>query len=177
MRVTLTSLTQDLEEQILNMKSDGLNFKSVAHIGKTTRQLGGYFAGSFDAPLLSLPSLNRRSGVSKQAIQALNEFYKLLPVSFLRFLSENYKRMYRHSERTISEFDSANLSDSLGDGSLLLVDDNSLTGLTFEAWKGEIQRINPSPITTFSVTATGDYRPDYFCYDSWRSFSWRPIGI
>ena len=177
MRVTLDNLIPDLDQEISKMERDELCFASVAHIGNKTMDLGRHFSNYFNIPLIGLPSLDRRSVISKPLIQALNRVYNFLPVPILRVLSGGYKRMYRHSERTIPEFDSANLSDSLGGGSLLLVDDNSLTGLTFEAWKGEIQRINPSPITTFSITATGDYRPDYFCYDSWRSFSWRPIGI
>ncbi len=177
MRVTLDCLTPDLDEQVSRMKDDGLDFMGVAHVGKTTRDLGRHFADSFDSSLIYLPSLDRRNAVSKPVICFMNNLYKFLPVPILRILSESYKKIYCGSERFLPENIPADLPGAFNLGHLLIVDDNSLTGATFETWKEEIGRVSSSSITTFSITATGDYRPDYFCYDSWRSFSWRPIGI
>ncbi|MGV8142013.1 MAG: hypothetical protein ACP5NS_00055 [Candidatus Pacearchaeota archaeon] len=177
MRVTLEEIAPDLDQQISLMKSSGLKFNGVLHIGATTEPLGAYFADSFSAPLLQLPSLKRRGPIPARVIQILNRAYRYLPVFLLERLSEGYKTLYRHSQRSIPDLIPVDKITLLESGPLLLVDDNALTGSTFELWKKEIRRINSFEVSTFSITATGDYRPDYFCYDSWRSFSWRPIGI
>lgn len=177
MRVTLDSLTRDLDQKITIMRSDGLDFKGVLHIGATTRDLGAYIADSFGTSLLQLPSLKRRRHIPSSMIRLLNCIYEHLPVFILRQLSEGYKELYRHSQRSLPDSIPVDELKLFEGGPLLLVDDNSLTGSTFELWKGEIKRVNPVPVSTFAITVTGNYRPDYFCYDSWRSFSWRPIGI
>ena len=64
-----------------------------------------------------------------------------------------------------------------GDGSVLLVDDNCFTGQTFDLWKDKIKKDIGKDTKTFSITITGNCKPDFYCIDGWRSFEWRPIGI
>ena len=106
----------------------------------------------------------------------VNGIYPYLPEGVLRLLSHQYRRLYSNGERVLPDFSLEELTN-VNTREMLLVDDNAFTGKTIEMWKDRLQNRTNKNVLTFTITVTGDYRPDYFCIEGWRSFEWRPIGI
>jgi len=173
MRLGYKDIISDLERTVGLMKKDNLNIGIVANISDKTCFLGTYFSENFNCDKISLPSLHR-PGKNHLLAYALNTIYPFFPECILKNLSEHYKTLYKRDNRILkAEFDFNGTLE--GHKSMLLVDDNAFTGKTLENWKKIIgDRIK---VHTFSITITGDYKPDYFCLEGWKSFEWRPIGI
>ena len=163
----------ELEKTAFKMKSEKLEIDLVCHLGNKTKQIGDYFANFFECENIEFPSLNRPNRNASLA-RILNKMYFFIPENILKTLSEQYKRIYQRDSRILKkDFD---LEETISNHkSLLLVDDNSFTGKTFDGWKRMIN--GKVRVHTFSITITGDYIPDYFCIRGWRSFEWRLIGI
>ncbi|RMF54643.1 hypothetical protein D6745_04590 [Candidatus Woesearchaeota archaeon] len=177
MRLSLDDLTVHLGRAYVRMLADNLSVGLVTTIGPKTRPIGEYFSEKFGCELANLPSLNRE-GRNEALARILNTIYPYLPIPVLRLLSREYMRLYQRSKRSVpNNLDLDSILIAEPESTILLVDDNSFTGKTFELWKEEIKKLKPNPIVTFSVTVTGDYRPDYYCIEGWRSFEWRAIGV
>ena len=166
-------IISDLERISLVMKSDKLEIDLVAYLGYKTSFLGKYFSDFFNCQEIEFPSLHRPNR-SKFLANTLNEIYPILPESVLYILSKHFKKLYQKDVRVLKKnFDLKRVLD--GYKSILLVDDNAFTGKTLEGWKKMIDK--KVDIHTFSITVTGEYKPDYFCLEGWHSFEWRAIGI
>jgi len=177
MKLKFSDMLSDLDRVRDEMESDNVDIGLVAHVGNTTEKLGSYFANSFDSKLIYLPSMNRK-GKNQNLANRLNALYAHLPEFVLKPLSHLYRNLYRISEWEFPEdFDNEELTQYRGESSILVVDDNSYTGNTLGSWKQKISELMPNDVITFSVTVTGSYRPDYHCFEGWRSFEWRRIGI
>ena len=173
MRLTYESITRDLDLVFDRMVADGFEAGIVGHLNKT-ESIGAHFADCFRCDYVELPSL--RKGRNARLARTLNSIYPYLPEIVLKNIAERYKRIYSSSERTFPDFDTREVF--AGDTSpVLIVDDNAYTGKSLEMWKREIQEKSGRDVKTFSITVTGDYKPDYFCYKGWHSFEWRPIGL
>lgn len=173
MRLKYSEIIPDLEKTYDQMRKNGLEIDLVGNIGNKTKQIGNFFANAFNCDRIELPSLLRKGG-NKTLAKTLNTVYPYFPEPVLRFLAERYKRLYHRDERILEE--NLDLNYLIGNHkSILLTDDNTFTGKTFEGWKNMLNgRINTS---TFAITVTGDYHPDYSLIDGWRSLEWRPIGM
>jgi hypothetical protein len=175
MRLTLDSIAEDLGKVTRQILSDELDIGIVGYLGTGTRPIGLYFGDALNCGVVKLPSIMRKNRSASLA-KMINKAYPFFPENLLRVLSQQYKRIYHNSERIFPrDFNWNKLKGSKSE--ILLVDDNALTGSTLEMWKSEIKENTKRNTKTFSITVTGDYRPDYFCYEGWRSFEWRPIGI
>jgi len=173
MRLKYDMLIEDLDKTFGQMIYQEINISTVVHISKKTRSLGLYFAKNFNCGCIQLPSTIRK-GKNSALTSIVNSIYPFLPESILKSLSHQYKKLYSHSERSLPSF---NLDQLTGEGSILLVDDNCFTGQTFKLWEEEIKKQTGRDTKTFSITVTGDCKPDFYCIEGWRSFEWRPIGI
>lgn len=174
MRLKYNAIAEDLDKVFDQMLYQEINIDSVGHIGKRTRPLGLYFAKGFDCGCVQLPSANRE-GKNSTLTKIVNSIYPFLPESVLRPIAHQYKKLYSRNNRFLPDFDLDQLLK--GDGSVLLVDDNCFTGQTFKLWGEKIKEDTGKDTKTFSITITGDCKPDFYCIDGWRSFEWRPIGI
>lgn len=173
MGLNYDQLIEDLDKTFDQMIQKNIQATSVCHIGEKTESLGFYFAKAFDCSCIQLPSANRK-GRNSDLTKIVNSIYPFFPECFLKILSYQYKRIYSHAERFLPDF---NLNRILEGNLILLVDDNCFTGRTFELWKDKIKEETNKNVKTFSITITGNYKPDFYCIDGWRSFEWRPIGI
>lgn len=175
MRLNYDVVVCDLEKAHDQMIAEGLEVGLVGHIGGGTAQIGCFFADAFGCGCTQLPSVLRK-GRSVALAKLVNGIYPYFPEVILRTLSHQYKRLYSRGERILPDFDLEELIN-VENHEMLLVDDNAFTGKTLELWKQRIENGTNKRIHTFALTVTGDYRPDYFCIEGWRSFDWRPIGI
>ena len=175
MRLTYENIIGDLNQVIDRINSDGLNIGTVTHINYKTKFLGIYFAEMLGSTCVEVPSVIRKTR-NKNLARIVNSIYPFFPEPILKSLSEKYKKMYIKSERTIPDFPVAEII-GIEDSSVLLVDDNCLTGRTLSMWKEKIEDRTGREVKTFAITVTGNHKPDYFCYEGWHSFEWRPIGI
>jgi len=175
MRLSYDMVVCDLEKVRDQMISNSLDIGLVGHIGGGTAQIGHFFAEAFGCENTQLPSVIRK-GRSVALAKLLNSVYPYFPEFVLRGLSHQYKRLYSKGERVLPNFSLEELTKG-GNSEILLVDDNAFTGKTLELWKQSIENKVNKKVHTFTLTVTGDYRPDYFCVEGWRSFEWRPIGI
>lgn len=178
MRLTFDGISGNLHEVHLKMLSDNVQAGLVACIGNKIKPIGDYFAKAFNCDVVGLRSLTTQ-GKNKCLMGILNNcIYPALPECLLEAVSNYYKKVYKSSRRFLED---APVDERLlkyeGDNPILLVDDNSFSGKTFELWKQKINDMTGKNTVTFSVTATGSYRPDYHCFDDWHSFEWRYIGI
>jgi hypoxanthine phosphoribosyltransferase len=157
------------------ISEEGSTPDMVAYIGSIPKEIGEFFADYFGCDICHLPSLHRKKR-KKTLAKIVNRIYPLLPENVLRVITEKYKQIYASSERDspeVFEVDSK-LRDKF---SVLLIDDNALTGKTLEAWKKRLKDRDEKDVQTFSVAVSGEYKPDFYCFDKWHSFKWRPIGI
>jgi hypothetical protein len=168
-------LGKDLDRVFMEMVSKKLEVGTVAVLGTGTEPLGEYFSEKFGCKKVKIPSVMRK-GRNKRLAHILNSAYPYLPELALNILSQGYKRLYSRSDRIIPEFPIDYLFEDNG-LPILLTDDNCFTGKSLSLWKDMIENKTKREVKTFSITVTGDYFPDYFCYRGWRSFEWRPIGI
>ncbi len=174
--LTYKDLEDDLRKISQQMSLDGLDFGLIGYIGGSPEYIGNFFAEHFGCKLLHLPSINRKNR-NKTLAGMVNKIYPFLPENILKLISSQYKRLYKSSERIFPEdfkFDKLSYEKDLP---ILLVDDNALTGKTFEIWKKKIKENIGKSVYTFSITVAGDYKPDYLCIEGWHSFEWRSIGI
>jgi hypothetical protein len=178
MKLTFDGISGNLHEAYLKMLSDDLQVGLVAYIGNTIKPIGNYFAGAFGCELVGLQSSTTK-GKNKSLMGILNNcIYPVLPERLLKAVSNYYKKAYQSSERFIEKTPiDERLLKYEKNIPILLVDDNAFTGKTFELWKRKIKEMMGKNTVTFSVTVTGDYKPDYHCFDGWHSFKWRHIGI
>jgi hypothetical protein len=175
MRLNYDMVVCDLEKVHDQMTAEGLEVGLVGHIGAGTAQMGCFFADSFDCKCIQLPSIIRK-GRNAALAKIVNGIYPYFPEVILRTLSHQYRKLYSKGERMLPDFDLGELIN-VESPEMLLVDDNAFTGKTLELWKQRIEDDANKRIHTFSLTVTGDYRPDYFCIEGWRSFEWRAIGV
>lgn len=176
MKLNYSSILNNLEQISERMKNDELSFGLIGCIGNTPNQIGEFFAQQFNCELVHLSSMQRKNK-NKPLAKIANGIYPLLPENILRFLSRYYLKMYSSSERVIQKENGLERFFQENNSSVLLVDDNTLTGKTLEIWKQQIQKKTNRKVYTFTIAVSGDYHPDYYCFDSWHSFEWRPIGI
>jgi hypothetical protein len=176
MKYQLEDFAADFNRVSNQMVSDGLNIGLVGHLGEKTQPIAEFFSNLFNCDKVFIPSVTRE-GKNTTLSKLLNFIYPYFPESILGILAEHYKTIYEKKDRVpIGElmFDRASLNAGQ---SILLVDDNAYTGQTLEMSKERIRKHIDLPISTFTITVTGNYRPDYFCFEGWRSFKWRPIGM
>ncbi len=174
MKLSYDMLMKDLDKVFDEMVSQDVNVDIVGHIGTRTKPLGRYFANGFGCDYVQLPSANRK-GKNSSLARAINSVYPFLPENMLESISHKYKKLYSQGDRFIPHF---NLNPILHEiNSILLVDDNCLTGETFNLWKNKIRKETETNVITFSITVTGDCEPDFYCIEGWRSFEWRSIGV
>ena len=176
MKLTFDSFLGDLERAYMSMKSDGLNVGLVVSTGEHTDLIGKYFANRFGCENIKVPSPNRKGRIRALSNIAA-ELYSHLPERALISLAELHKRIHRLSEYSCHENGLPSLLKYKDGLPILLAEDNAYTGKTLELWKRRLQEITNNEIITFSITITGDYKPDYYCIEGWRSFAWRPAGI
>lgn len=175
MTLTLDDLMPHLARSTAAMRKKSVQPVLVTHIGDTTEPLGKYFAGQFHCPLKRVPSLQRK-GRSARTAAMLNGVYQHVSPEMLYLLSYGYRLLYQYGQREFPREEQLPFQNGEYKGNILLVDDNSYTGRTLEAWKTRMVA-RGREVTTFAVTATGDYKPDFYCFEHWQSFAWRPIGI
>lgn len=177
MALTCDDVVEDLEKVYEQMAVDGLKVGLVGYIGGTPESIGRFFSERFCCELINLPSTGME-GNYRVAIKLANIVYDYFPECFRIPVSIVYKSI-RKSRKTIfpENFKFNGLLYKGDDLPILLVDDNSFTGRTFEFWKHKIEENAQRAVYTFSITRTGSYKPDYFCIDGWRSFEWRPVGV
>jgi len=176
MKLSLTRTIESLACIYDRMEKDNLRIGAVGYIGGIPEQLGGYFAERFNSRLIHLPSLKFTK--HRRMMGLMDDIHTQLPECFLETILKIYKQVYRHKKRILPQgFSLDDLSDIENSLPVLLVDDNAYTGKTFEFWKDNVKKETGRDSYTFSVTAIGDYKPDYYCFENHCSFEWRPIGI
>jgi len=175
MKLTYEMVRGGLMEVSDQMIEEGLEIGLVGHIGAGTSRIGHFFSNVFECECVPLPSVIRK-GRNATLAKLVNSIYPYLPEPALEALSHRYKKLYSKNDRFLPDFNLDSLRDVECEG-MLLVDDNAFTGKTFELWKQRLEEEGSKDVYTFAITTTGNYRPDYFCIDGWRSFEWRPIGI
>ncbi|MEK6897516.1 MAG: hypothetical protein AABW93_03225 [Nanoarchaeota archaeon] len=175
MTIRYKDIRKNLDDVFTRMNSDGLEIGTVVNLGTGTEQLGLYFSDRFGCKKTQLPSVIRK-GRNRKLAHILNSSYPYFPEFALKLLSYGYRRLYSGSERIIPDI---SLKGMLSDTGLpvLLVDDNCFTGNSLNLWKTRIENETKIRVKTFAITVTGNFRPDYFCFEGWHSFEWRPIGI
>ena len=177
MGVSIADLSQDLGKVVDKIKLDGLRVDAVAHIGNSaTEDLGMFFSERFDCPSLPLDSPNREGRI-RLFTSFINKAYFHLPTWALEAIAEKHRNLHKKARYYCDPLSESEILPFGESPSILLVDDNVYTGKTLELWKTKLYNVGSSRVTTFAITATGDYLPDYYCTTDWISFSWRPIGV
>lgn len=180
--LTIDKLLPELEIQYSRMVEDGINVGLVGYIGGTPPELGDFFAERFNCDCVNLAS----TGISKdpnlfwRASSFLRKGVSKIPYCnrlIIRAGAEIYQYLSSKMNRTFPETIPPEIMNYHQESPILLVDDNSLTGRTLEFWKEVIKKSTNVSSHTFTITAIGDYRPDYVCTTKWASFEWRPIGV
>jgi len=177
MALTFKDIEKNLEKVYQEMLSASLEIGLIGYIGGTPLIVSDFFSNKFRCNSLNLPSTKIEGDLSKH-IAFARFIYGSFPESFRKPVSYTY-RYYRKNRRTIfpeinGELEQLSKEENKG---VLLVDDNTYTGRTMKFWKREILNIQGIVPKTFAITVIGDYRPDYYCFDSWKSFDWRPVGV
>ena len=173
MKISNSRVNDELGKTIEQMLKDNLNIGLVAYIGCTPEFVGNYFANALQTEKIHLASIKRKNK-NKKLAKFLNKSYKFLPTPILKIIAKQYKSVYSSSERETPEDITIDLPKNKN---ILLVDDNSLTGKTLELWKEKLSSLTKNKILTYSITTTGEYKPDYYSINGWRSFEWRLIGV
>ncbi len=180
--LTIDNLMPELEIQYSRMVEDRINVGLVGYIGGTPSELGDFFAEHFGCDCVNLASTGivkdpnffwRASSLFRKGVSKLP--YCNEPI--LRAGAEVYKWISGNMNRTFPETIPLEVINYHQESPILLVDDNSFTGRTLEFWKEVIRKRANVSTYTLTITAIGDYRPDYVCSTKWASFEWRPIGV
>lgn len=164
------------EAAAAKMTAESMRFGLVAYVGGIPEEIAASFASVFGCPLAHLPSL----GTHRQyptTVKVANLIYLHLPHAFRRPMSWIYRgfRLVNKSKLpTGYRFEPIWRAD---DSPVLLVDDSCLTGETLRFWKRMISENCSRPVVSFTLTATGRVKPDYYHSRKWRSFAWRPVGL
>jgi len=173
MKLGYSNIEKDLLKISEYISDGGLKPELIAYIGNTPKEIGEFFAKFFRCETCFLPSLRKKR--NKSIAKMINPLYNHLPAGMLKIISQMYKTIYSMERIPPKDFE---LDKRFYDrGLILLVDDNTQTGRTLETWKRKIKDKTGKSACTFSLAVSGNYKPDYYCFDKWRSFKWRPIGI
>lgn len=176
MALGFEDIVEELDKTYQQMKFDGIKIGLIAYIGGTPEQIARYFSERFCCEYVNIPSTGIKKNLNNY-VKLANPIYRHFPEFFRKPLSLVYKYIRKRSETCFPNDFNFNEVLHNNDLAVLLVDDSTFTGKTLDFWKSTIKQNTGKEVYSFSITVVGNYTPDYFCFEKWHSFAWRPIGV